>query len=177
MKRSLLLAILAMLLVMTACKPNREKIITEIDSIRDSISMIDVVTVDDKADRLIELELMYAENFPEDSITPYYLFNIGEIYMNTGKNDEAIAIFDRMIEDYSDFDEIPMCYILKGQTLENAERLDDAKAVYEAYIELFPDHFLVNDMRINMEYFGLSPEEQLNEILKNKGADSLMANK
>ena len=166
------------LLAMVACAPGKkEKLQNQISQIEASLSMIDINAEDEDAQELVGLYVQYVDAFPNDSLAPIYLFKAADVSSNLGQYEEAISYLDRMIEDYSEvFDDIALCYFLKGHNYELLERFDDAREMYEAYLELFPDHYLAADTRKMLPNLGMSPEELLEMLLEHASDSNIVQN-
>lgn len=166
------------LMAMVACAPGKkEKLQSQISQIETSLSMLDITTEDEDAQELISLYVKYADEFPDDSLAPIYIFRAADVSSNLGQYDESINYLDRMIEDYSEvYDDIALCYFLKGHNYELSERFDEAREMYEAYLELFPDHYLAADTRKILPNLGMSPEELLEMLLEHAGDSNIVQN-
>ncbi len=166
------------LMIMVACAPGKkEKLQSQISQIETSLSMLDITTEDEDAQELISLYVKYADEFPDDSLAPIYIFRAADVSSNLGQYDEAINYLDRMIEDYSEvYDDIALCYFLKGHNYELSERFDEAREMYEAYLELFPDHYLAADTRKILPNLGMSPEELLEMLLEHASDSNIVQN-
>lgn len=162
------------ILSVVACTPKREKLNQQIREVESNLTMLDVASNDVDAEQLIGLYVQYADAFPKDSLSPIYLMKAADIASNIDETDDAINYLDRIIEDYSDFDDIAMCYFLKGHAYELAEKYDDARTAYEAYLELFPDHFLAPDTRKILPILELTPEEQFQILMENASDTNLV---
>lgn len=142
-----------------------------------ALTMIDIASEDDRAQGLVELYLEYADKYPSDSANvSMYLMRAADVSGNLGEVDDAIVYLDRIIEDYSDVcEDLGMCYFLKGHFYELGERYDDAQVAYNAYLELFPDHYLAEGVKKMLPYIG-RPAEELFEMIMSTANDSNIAN-
>lgn len=109
---------------------------------------------------LVDNYLAYAENHPEDSLTPYYRFRSADILMNTNQPADALEQLDILITRYSGFEKSADALFLKGYIYENQlGELGRAKEVYERFLEKYPEHSFANDVEVSIEHLGRSPEE------------------
>lgn len=161
MKKPLLL--LAAAILLTACGPNShpgyEERISQIETVEDSLfahnDEFDTVA----ADRLTELYLAFADEYPNDSLTPQYLMNAAEMQSNVLHTDRAVQIFDRIINDYADFPDVPLCYLLIGHAYDLNCQYEEARDAYQLFVDKFPDHFMADDIRLMIPTMGMTPEE------------------
>ena len=151
--------ILAAATVMVACGPSRQERVEQIEDFEDSVFENAIGADPATADQLTDLYVAFADKYPTDSLTPQFLMKAAEIQSNVIHTDRAIQLFDRVINDYSYFSEVPMCYFLKGNAYDLNCQYDKAKAAYEVFVEKFPDHFMAADTRKLIPLVGMTPEE------------------
>ena len=173
MKKIALLAFAAVMMV--ACGPSREDRINQIEDFEDSIFEIAIAADPDVADQLTQMYVDFADRYPNDSLSPEYLMKAAEMQGNVLHSDHAVALFDRVINDYPDFSEVPMCYFLKGNALELDSEIEEAKAAYEEFLAKYPDHYMADQTRIMLPRIGMSPEEMLADILEHANDSLLIA--
>ena len=107
----------------------------------------------------------YAEENPDDEMTPSYLFKAGDICMGLEKGELAIGYFQKLIENYPDFEKVAYCYFLKAFIYENnLNDLENAKTSYEIFIERFPDHEMTESAKFSLKNLGKSPEDLIREF-------------
>lgn len=107
----------------------------------------------------------FADENPEDELTPNFLFKAGDLSMALHKPSLAISYFDRIISNYADYEKLPYCMFLKGFIYEDQiGDLKKAKANYEEFIERFPDHDMTEAARFSIKNLGKSPEELIREF-------------
>ncbi|MBO4599718.1 MAG: tetratricopeptide repeat protein [Bacteroidales bacterium] len=174
MKKIALLTFAALLMV--SCGPSREDRINQIEDFEDSIFESAIAADPEVADQLTALYVAFADKYPNDSLSPEYLMKAAEVQGNVLHSDRAVELFDRVIADYPDFNEVPMCYFLKGNALELNSQIDEAKAAYEEFLEKYPDHYMAEQTRIMLPRIGMSPEEMLADILDHAD-DTIIATK
>ncbi len=142
------------LLIVASCQQKakeltREELRHTIDSIeapvRDAVLVESVDTA--VGNNLVRLYVQYGDRFPEDSLSALYISRAAEISLSMGNIDDMVTYFDRVINEYPDFDHLDECYYTKAVALDNAGRRQEARAAYEAFLEVYPDHFLAEDIR------------------------------
>lgn len=159
---------LAGMALLAACGPSREKLKAEIEQAEQPMMSIqyDVDTI--AANQLLDNYILFADRFPEDTLAPVYLFKAANLMIGIGCPEKSLDLFDRVISDYSNFSDLPLCYVFKGMALENTMRSDEATVVYQEFLQRFPDHFLAKDIKALLPLVeqGMNAEEQLTEITK-----------
>ncbi len=173
MKKIALLTLAAVLMV--ACGPSREERINQIEDFEDSIFESAIAADPATADQLTELYVAFADKYPGDSLSPQYLMKAADMQSNVLHTERAVELFDRVIDEYPDFEEVPMCYFLIGNALELNSQIEDAKAAYEEFIAKYPDHFMADDARRMLPIIGMSDEEKLAYILEHANDSLLIA--
>lgn len=173
MKRIALLALATVLMV--SCGPSREDRIAQIEDFEDSIFEIAVAADPDVADQLTQLYVDFADKYPNDSLSPIYLMKAADMQSNVLHTDRSVELFDRIIADYPDFEDVPMCYFLKGNALELNSQMDEAKVAYEEFLAKYPDHYMAEQTRMMLPHLGMSNEELLSLILEHANDSLLVA--
>lgn len=174
MKKISILVVAAAALLATACGTNREKALAEIARGEDSLKMDGLMYVSDSmaGNRMIARYEAFANDFPEDTLAPKFLHAAADISLNIGDASRSIALLDRIINDYPQYNDLGSCYFDKGRALEEAERYDDARQTYEEFLALFPDHVMADDTRSMLPFLGMSADSALAQILAKQAATS-----
>ncbi len=157
MKKILFLLLASAALV--ACGPGREERVDEILDFEDSIFVNAIVADTATADKLTDLYLAFADKYPNDTLTPQFLMKGAEMQSNVLHTKRAIELFDRVINNYPDFSEVPMCYFLKGNAYDLNCQYTEAKEAYQIFVDKYPDHFMASDTRKLIPLVGMTPEE------------------
>jgi len=112
----------------------------------------------------------YALVYPDAPDAPQHLYKAAEIAKAIQTLPKLLSIYDWVIDKYPNFEKTPTMYFLKGFTLENDLKQDDAaKKVYEEFIQKYPDHELRDDIDFLLEHLGKSDEE-IRKIIETKNA-------
>ena len=117
------------------------------------------------ADQLTALYTAFADKYPDDTLTPQFLFKAAEVQSNVLHTDEAVALYDRIINDYPDFEDLPICYFLKGIAYESDSQFEKARQAYQTFVDKYPDHYMADQTRKMIPLVGKSTEEMLDDIL------------
>jgi len=154
---------------------SKSKIENEIKELEDNLFSETSGMIDrDKTATLVEKYILFADKYPADSKAPEYLFKAADISMNLINPQQAIDLFDRIMEEYPDFEKYPHCLFLKGYVYENEiGNLGTAKQIYETFLIDYPDHEFADDVQISLEHLGKSPEELIREFQEKAQSDSL----
>lgn len=113
----------------------------------------------------------FATMFPDDSLSPDYLFKAGEISTATQQYSQALVYYQRICDKYPAFKLAPESLYLQGYLLDNFLN-DDAKAkvIYEQVIAKYPALPYANDAKAAINNLGKTDEELIREFeKKNKG--------
>ena len=153
--------VIAVLLI--ACGANKEKnqahdkiLSLETELLADSLAPIERL----KAQELIQAYENYVETYPEDSLSPEYLYKSSEIAMNLQMSGRAIEGFKKILVDYPDFDKADVCIFLQAFIYENhMQQYDTAKELYQEFLEKYPSHDLAEDALVSIQNMGKSLEE------------------
>lgn len=162
--RSLALVVMAATLL-AACGPSREERINQIEQFEDSIFENPLLTDEATADELTELYVDFADKYKSDSLAPIYLFKAAESQGAVLHTDHAVELFHRVIDNYPDFADMPMCFFLIGNAYDLNSQYEEAKAAYQLFVDKFPDHYMAEQTRLLIPRVGMSPEEMLADIL------------
>jgi outer membrane protein assembly factor BamD (BamD/ComL family) len=112
------------------------------------------------ADDLVTAYCDYATHYPDDPMSPEYLFKAVDVSMNLNNPQRTIAIVDRMLRDYPDYPRTQAALFVKGFIFETYYgNLDMARKIYEQYLELYPNGEFADSCRSSIENLGLTPEE------------------
>ncbi|MBC8487165.1 MAG: tetratricopeptide repeat protein [Bacteroidetes bacterium] len=152
--------------VLSACSSPKEKIQLNIKNLEETLFSDENKMVDrDKASELIDAYIEYADEFPDDKQAPDYLFKAGDMAMNLNMPHKAIEVFDRILQNYPDFEKTPQCLFLKGYVYENnLNDLEEARKIYTEFLEKFPDDEFADDAEVSIKNLGKSPEELIKEF-------------
>jgi len=169
------LPLLLVVSILFACTSSKDKLANRITEIENSLFSESASMIDETQTReLVDAYVEYADKFPEDPEAVNYLFKAADISMNLLEPNKSIGLFDRIMDEYPDYEKIPHCLFLKGYVYENELRdLNEAKILYLEFLENYPDHEFADDVQISLDHLGKSPEELIMEFQAKAEADSL----
>ncbi|MBK7181970.1 MAG: tetratricopeptide repeat protein [Bacteroidetes bacterium] len=123
-----------------------------------------------KADMAITTYSEFIEKFPNDSLTPDFLFKAGEVATANMQYKQAIGYYKGVTTNFSKYKYIEECWYLQGYIWDNFLNKDDsAKVVYEQVIQKFPSSHYAQDAKAAIQNLGKT-DEQLIEEFKKKNA-------
>jgi len=106
----------------------------------------------------------YANEYPGDTLSAEYLYKGAEIAMNLKMSAMAVEYYKRILEAYPAYSRAPYCIFLQAFILENQmNQYDQAKALYQEFIDKYPNHALTRDARLSIENMGKPIEELIRE--------------
>jgi len=109
----------------------------------------------------------YAGLFPDDSLTPDYLFKAAEIATATKQYPQALTYYKSITDKYPNYTYKQESLFLQGYLLDNFLN-DDAKAkiIYEEVIVKYPESTYANDAKAAITNLGKTDEELIKEFKK-----------
>ena len=168
----LLITGLLITVMFTSCQSPRDESIENIENTELEVFSENGMIDRNRVDELIETYVGFADEFPEDTLAPDYLFKAGDISMNTNRSRQAIRFYDRIITEFPDYKKTPEAMFLKAYVYENnLGRLDKAKEIYETFLALYPNNEFADDAEVSLRFLGKSPEELI-EIFQQEAGES-----
>ncbi len=174
-----LVFLLIALFAFTACRnttatdeakeTSRDQLAEEIIALQETLrKQIDNPTIDTGTVRsAAEKTLVYAERFPQDSLTPQFLFNAADASRGIGDYERAVDLWGQITQEYEGYKRAPEALFFQAFTFdENLRDTAQARQKYEAFLEKYPKHPIANDARMLLKAVksGKSPEELVKEF-------------
>lgn len=164
--------LLAFLMLFLACgqskktqKKNIVQLETELKNVHDTVKMAGIIAMYDK----------YSEEFPDDSLTPLYIYRSAEMNRILNKGTQALIKYDLLIKKYPESEYVPICYFLKGLVFENVlYNFNAAELSYREFIEKYPDHPLRKDAELSLKYLGKSVDEIIEMFSDSTNVDTIL---
>jgi outer membrane protein assembly factor BamD (BamD/ComL family) len=112
----------------------------------------------------------YAYSYPQDTLSPLFLFKSGNLAMATGQYKRALGIFDNISAKYPSFSKLPDCIFIEGFIYdENLKDTANAHAKYKEVLQRFPNSYFAKEAEASIGMLGKSNEEIIKEAQeKNK---------
>ncbi len=112
----------------------------------------------------------YSKNYPDDSITPDYLFKAGEIATAIQQYPQALANYQLITKKYPNYKLGEESLFLQAALLDNFLNDDTkAKVIYEQLIQTYPKSTYVNDAKAAINNLGKTDEQLIKEFQKKNG--------
>lgn len=122
-----------------------------------------------KAQEMIQTYEEFVNIYPDDSLAPEYLYKSSEIAMNLEMPGRAIEGFQRIINNYPDFDKLALCLFLQAFIYENQmQQYEKSKVLYKEFLEKYPGHDLAEDALVSIQNMGKSLDELIKSWEVNK---------
>jgi tetratricopeptide (TPR) repeat protein len=133
---------------------------------RESVLNQDSTAIDPyKAKELMDAYIVFADNFSQYKNADEYLFKAGEVAMGLNMTAESIKCFDRVYNEFPDYERKPYSLFLKAFVLENqAGNFEEATKAYNLFLENYPAHEMADDAEYSIKNMGKSPEELIREF-------------
>jgi outer membrane protein assembly factor BamD (BamD/ComL family) len=120
-----------------------------------------------KADMAITTYSEFIEKFPNDSLTPDFLFKAGEVATANMQYKQAIGYYKGVTANYPKYKYIEECWYLQAHIWDNYLNNDDsAKVVYEQVIQKFPSSHYAQDSKAALQNLGKTDEQLIQEFKK-----------
>lgn len=114
--------------------------------------------------------MRFADNFPNDSMTPGCLFDAANISMSLTQYQRAINLYDTISMKYPNFKRAADCIFIRGFIYD--DKLKDtakARAMYQEVINKYPHDSIASQARAALAILGKSYDEIIKEFeAKNK---------
>jgi len=118
-----------------------------------------------KAETLVKAYNNYANALPTDSLSPTYLFKSAEVLRSLRKFNEAVGIYQKIGDNYPNYEKAPHSLFLLGFSYENdLGALKEAEKCYKDFLGKYPSHELADDVQFSLNNLGKSPEEIIKEF-------------
>jgi outer membrane protein assembly factor BamD (BamD/ComL family) len=159
MNKSILAGLI--LLILTACHSPKEKALANIKTMEASDTIFTPKSIEDMKAAYLD----FANKYPDDELAPEFIFKAAQRCNATGEHQEAITLFNSIIEKYPKHKIGEEALFLQGYIYENSLQ-DNAKAteVFTRFIQKYPNSELAEDAKLEIENMGKSPEEILQGI-------------
>lgn len=121
-----------------------------------------------KAHDLLNLYVAYVDAYPKDSVAPDLLFKASDISMNIASPTRTISLFNRLLQQYPDYKNIPTIMFLKGFVYEDQmQDYTNARKSYMDFLDKYPNSEFADDAIISLKNLGKTPEELIKEFESN----------
>ena len=120
-----------------------------------------------KALETITLYEKFANNFPNDTLSPTYLMKAADVCSNTNQAAKSVELCRKIVEQYPNFKGVPTAMFLMAFVTENKlNNIARAKELYQQFIQKYPNHPMAEDAKASIENLGLSDDELIAKFQK-----------
>lgn len=154
------------IIALSSCQSSKEKAIKKIKKTEKIVYSHKTGDINKtEMDKLINLYNVYVKDYPNDSLSPDYLFKAADFLMYANKPVQSLNFFDKILKNYPDYSKTPQSLFLKAYIYENFFKdLNKAKIIYTSFIEKYPDNDFADDAQASLNNLGKSPEELIKEF-------------
>lgn len=172
------LFIILIVLILVGCSGGKQKLLDEIKE-KEKIVMKSYEDVADKktSESLRQDYLEFADEYPDDSLSPKFLHKAAELALAIDMPNEALNHIDTLVKLYPDYLYLPDAIFFKGFIQESyLKDLSAARKTYEDFMKRYPNHELATQVSFSLENLGKSPEDLVEEFMnRTQQADSLVS--
>lgn len=117
------------------------------------------------ARQYMSLANIYAKSKPDASESPEMLYKAGEIARSIGAYQEALNIYATIESYFPQYEKAPKALFMQAFTYaEDLNNEEQARTLYERFIEKYPNDDFVDDAQILLETLGKSDEEIFQQL-------------
>lgn len=108
---------------------------------------------------------LHAMLLPQNENSPVFLHKAGETARSIRAYTKALEFYEWIGEKYPNFEKAPQALFLRAFTLDNdLGRIDDAKVLYEEFLQKYPNDDFADDTQFLLENLGKDDEEIINSF-------------
>ncbi|MDD2634846.1 MAG: hypothetical protein PHW82_05040 [Bacteroidales bacterium] len=169
MNKTTLVPVILLCVIISACNnttlTEQQQLVNEISEFEKELYNED--TPDrEKAIAMIDKYLDYSDTYPNDSLSPEYLFKAAEIAMNFSQPHNAIRYLTRLEEEYLNYEKYPTALFLKAFIYDtHIGDTEKSKNYYLQYLEKYPNHTFAEDAQAAITFMDLT-DDQLIELFE-----------
>lgn len=151
-------------------KVDRIALKSALDALENELSNNTSTKIDTKkAKDLIEKSIQFVDAFPDDPMSPGYLFRTAEVSVGIKEHQKALEYWERLQTAYGTYEKAPIALFLQGFTCENhVKDTDKAKEYYNKFLTKYPDHEYADQVAMLLENIDISPEDLIKSFQKGK---------
>lgn len=119
------------------------------------------------AEKLVQHINDYVDKYPNDTMTPKYLYTVANYHFNyLNNNQEAFDNLEQLRDEYPDHPMAPFALFKQGFMHQKNDKQSAARSKYKKFLENYPEHKIAEDVKISLKTLGMSTEEQLEKVRK-----------
>jgi outer membrane protein assembly factor BamD (BamD/ComL family) len=151
----------AILLTMlaVACGSPENKMIKNIRQLEENKSL-------STSDTLINMYIGFADKFPQHEKSVGYLFKAASKSMMSQKGLQGVKLYERIATEYKNDTLAPEALICAGIGYAGMKDPTNAKRLYDRFLEVYPNHPRIDEVKMWSETAFMSEEELQNRFLE-----------
>ncbi|MES2558740.1 MAG: tetratricopeptide repeat protein [Bacteroidota bacterium] len=151
------------IVTIVACQSPKEKALANIKNLEAN----DSIFSPEQIEKVKVAYIDFANKYPDDDLAPEFLFKAGQRCNASANHEQALALFQQVIDKYPKHKIAEDALFLQGYVYENSmQDLSRAKTVYVKFLELYPNSDLAEDAKSSIEDLGKTPEQIFAEFEK-----------
>jgi tetratricopeptide (TPR) repeat protein len=160
---------LSIVVIAISCQPKvspKEQLLSRIDTLEFQINGSEVELLDDrKPNEVVSLYKNFAQEYPNDTLAPIFLFKAAEVEVGLGKSLQAIHSLDSLIIKYPSAENTPSALQFKAFIWDTRlGNINKAAEALDYLIENYPESDLIKNSKEYKATLGKSPEEIILEM-------------
>lgn len=129
------------------------------------------------AEKILDYYTSYANNFPNDSLAPEYLFRAGDVAGGIAAFNRQFDFFKEVYTKYPQSEKASLALFRMGYCAENdLKDTAAARKYYTEFVTKYPQHEMTQSAHFSLQNLGKTPEELFKMIMEKSMADSLASN-
>ena len=168
------LLILLLPILLLNCTRTPEQVLSEITALEETISA-NPGSAQSQIGELLEKYEEYTA-FSEVDLNKKvdYLLRAGEMAVLVNQPDKSLEYYEKILSEYPEHAKAATAMFMKAYTLDDKlEKYDEAKTVYEAFLQQYPNNDFADDTQFLLENLGKSEEEIIKLFESKAQADSI----
>ncbi len=153
-----------------ACQPGgatgKDTLIKEIASLETELLKTGDATKNaDVALQLVKQSELFANKFPQDSLTPVLLYKAADVSRGLGNFGKSVELWGSVWRNHPSYEKAPMALFLQGFTFDSDLR-DTAMATkyYREFLHQFPDDVLAAQVKQLLAVVEKNPDDLIKEF-------------
>ena len=136
------ITLLVLLISLVSCKSDREKKSGKIAAIEHELKTDTTGKINfTRASEIIKLYEEYVAAFPDDTLSPGYLFKAADVSAHIHNTEYAINLYHRVIKEYPKYRKVPQAWFYIGFLYDNElKNYPEARNAYETLLNKFPEY-------------------------------------
>ncbi|PKP24157.1 MAG: hypothetical protein CVU06_05260 [Bacteroidetes bacterium HGW-Bacteroidetes-22] len=177
MKKLFPVAILALAMILASCDYHGSMISKIEDNEKALSADSTAMPPADKVKAMQALYLEFADKYPNDSISPEYIFRAADLSIFLRDYKTTIGLYDRILTEHKSYAKLPQALFMKAFVYD--QYIQDpmqASEFYRQFLRLYPDHELADDATQALLFCGKSDAEIM-QILQQRATEDSTSTK